>query len=341
VRRAGVLLCWVVACGARTDLGGASRLAAEHDGDAGDAHDAEAGPPPSPCVATEPVVLASGGKEIQFVALDDANVYWTDFALGTVGVVPKAGGAAGVVAPARGKPSGLAARGGTVYWTEFGGDLVASAAASGGDVTTIASNQDGAYDVALADDGALYWTTFRGCTVSSLLDGASAQLDHASQPFTRIVNAGSLVFWISFEKKSVERYDAASHARATLVKGGTTPPFAIATDGARLYFAETSASDATIASIPVDGGPITTIFTEPCASDGGLVGECLASLATDGDFVYFTSASAVRKVPVAGGDAALVADHQTRAFSIAVDDRCVYWSDLADGTVWAAPKNVQ
>jgi len=348
VRRPEIFFCVaIVACGARTDLGGAYRLGTRDAGDSGDTGDArppDAGPPPSPCVATAPIELASGGKEIQFIALDDANVYWTDYALGTVNVVPKAGGAASVIAAARGNPSGLAVNAGTVYWTEFTGDVVASAPTIGGSVATVASNQDGAYDVTASGDD-LYWTTFRACTVGSIQDGASKQLDKASQPFSAIVSTGSLVFWVSYETKSVESYDSQSNVHATLVHGGSNLPFTIATDGANVYFGEATTTEMSIGAVPVGGGPTTTIYGTACDDDdGGLVGACLASVATDGSFVYFTAAGsgdatgAVAKVPIGGGEAAVLASGQARPFDVAVDDKCVYWSDLGDGTVWAAPK---
>ena len=141
-----VVLC-VAACGAPglrgtpvgPDIGG--------DGSSADGN-GDAGPPPKPCSVTEPTVLASGGKQIQFITLDEANV-WTDYALGTVNVVAKAGGAPSVLAVARSNPSGLVAISGTVYWAEFSGNIVASTSASGGgNVTTLASNQDGAYAMA-------------------------------------------------------------------------------------------------------------------------------------------------------------------------------------------------
>ena len=75
---------------------------------------------------------------------------------------------------------------------------------------------------------------------------------------------------------------------------------------------------------------------------------CLASLTTDGDRMYFTAAAGddvdagdggvVRRVPLDGGAAELVANAQARPFSVAVDDHCVYWSNFDDGTIWAAPK---
>src|SRR5438128_1388506 len=94
-------------CGARTELGAPLRFDADAGADViSDAQKKDA-QPPSPCLATAPTLLASGGKEIQYVALDHDDVYWTDFALGTVSAVPKAGGAVRVIAPGRDNPSGL------------------------------------------------------------------------------------------------------------------------------------------------------------------------------------------------------------------------------------------
>lgn len=296
---------------------------------------------------TEPTELAAGGKEIQFIALDDASVYWTDFALGTVNKVAKAGGAPQVIAGGRGSPSGLTVSHGTVFWTEFSGDQLASRASSGdGPATTLATGQDGAFDVTTLDDG-IYWTTFRGCTVASLADGVSKQLDHAKQPFTSIVSSDGRVFWISFQKKSVERFDVDSSTRSTLVNGGTHLPSAIATDGANVYFGETSSKQMTMGSVPSNGGATKGLFASGC-DDDGIVGSCLAGIATDGTSVYFSAAKGgpndadagglVRRVPVEGGEVTVVATHQARPFSIAVDDSCVYWSNLGDGSIWAAPK---
>jgi len=331
-----------IACGARTELRGTD-LGANEALDAGDAGDAraDAGPPPSPCVANAPIVLASGGKEIQFVALDDANVYFTDFALGTLSVVPKAGGAPNAIVEGLDSPSGLAVQNGTIDFAEFNGDVLASVTTSGGAFTTLASNQDGAYDVTSANGG-VYWTTFRGCTVRRISNGGSAELDVANQPFSRIVSGGDFVFWISYEDKSVVRFDVTTSEHATLVSGGNNPPFSIATDGATLYFGETSATQSTVASIPATGGATTTLFSSTCgdATDAGtgLVGSCLASIATDGAWVYFTGEGLVRKVATDGSGLATIAAGQSRPYAIAVDDKCVYWSNLGDGTVWAAPK---
>jgi len=84
------------------------------------------------------------------------------------------------------------------------------------------------------------------------------------------------------------------------------------------------------------GGDPVALFTEDCGDSGAT--RCIGDVATDGDFVYFTSRTGdVRKVPTSGGPPITIATGQARPFAVTVDDRCVYWSNLGDGTVWAAP----
>jgi hypothetical protein len=341
-----VVLCVVGAahalgCGARTSLWAPHRDydASDRNDSSDDAGDRDAGPPPSPCLATAPVVLASGGKEIQFVALDDTTVYWTDFALGTVNAVPKSGGASRVLAVGRGNPSGIVARSGSVFWAEFSSDVVMSTPAAGGAVTMLASNQDGAYEMTAVGD-VIYWTTLRGCSVARLEKGKVDVLATAKQPFTSIVSSTSLVFWVSFQQKAVDRYDIASSTSAALLSGGSGAdlPSALATDGQTLYFGAASPAEITVSAIPVNGGSTNVLYTSACNADAGVKNGCLGDMTTDGVSVYLATPTDVRKVPVGGGPPTVIADGQARPLAIAVDDKCVYWSNLADGTIWAAPK---
>lgn len=328
------------ACGARTQLRGEG-LANDDDAatssDAGDA--GKDGQPPSPCVATEPTLLASGGKEIQFIALDHDDVYWTDFALGEVAAVSKAGGGKRVIAPGRGNPSGLVVVGPTLYWTEFGaGDVMSGAAAGGGEFTTIASKQDGAFDVT-AENDAIYWTTVQSCSVAESVDGGKAHtLVHAKQPFTAITSTSEHVFWVSIQDKIIARYDIGNGNVSTLLSVDALDlPSTLATDGKNVYFGGVSASELVVSAIPIVGGDPIALFTADCSDSGAT--RCIGDVATDGDFVYFTSKTGdVRKVPTTGGAATTIAIGQADPFAVTVDDRCVYWSNLGDGTVWAAPK---
>lgn len=329
----------LAACGARTELG-APELADEDAATSSDAADAgKDGQPPSPCVATEPTLLASGGKEIQFVALDHDDVYWTDFESGDVAAVSKAGGAVRHIAPGRENPSGLVVVGPTIYWTEFGaGNVMSGAAAGGGQFTMIASKQDGAFDVTAAS-GAIFWTTVQSCTVAESADGGKAHvLVHAKQPFTAITSTDEHVFWVSIEDKIIARYDIGSGSVSTLLSVDALDlPSTLATDGKNVYFGGTSPTELVVSAIPIASGDPIALFAEDCNDAGGA--RCIGDVATDGDFVYFTSKlGEVRKVPVSGGSATTIAKGQARPFAVTVDDRCVYWSNLDDGTVWASPK---
>ncbi len=288
-------------------------------------------------------MLASGGKQIQFIALDDTSVYWTDFALGTVNAVPKGGGSVSVLAAGQGSPSGLVVSHGNVYWTEFSSDAVASTATSGGSATSVATSQDGAYEITAAGD-AVYWTTLRVCSVARSESGGKYQvIEKAKQPFTAITSTPALVFWVSFQRKAIERYDIASSTTSILLDANEIDlPSALATDGKSVYFAGPSPTQIDIGAIPIDGGSAHSLHASACSVDAGVTTACAGGVATDGAFVYFTAAAddggVVRKVPVDGGDATTIAQGQARPFAVAVDDACVYWSNLADGTVWAAPK---
>jgi hypothetical protein len=337
--RKALLVLIAAACGARTELG-APLLPDQDASTSRDASDAgKDAQPPSPCIATAPTLLASGGKEIQFIALDHDDVYWTDFALGNVAAVPKAGGGVRVIAPGRDNPSGLVIVGPTIYWTEFGaGQVMSGAAAGGGQFTTIASKQDGAFDITAASD-AIYWTTVQSCSVARSEDGGKFHvLVHAKQPFTAITSTSDHVFWVSIEDKIIARYDVGSGNVSTLLAVDALDlPSTLATDGKNVYYGGTSPSELAVSSIPIVGGDPVALFTEECGDANAT--RCIGDVATDGDFVYFTSKSGdVRKVPTTGGAPATIATGQARPFAVAVDDRCVYWSNLDDGTVWAAPR---
>jgi hypothetical protein len=331
------LFTLMLACGARTELG-APETAEGKDASSDSADAGKDAQPPSPCIATAPTLLASGGKEIQFIALDHDDVYWTDFALGEVAAVPKAGGDVRVIAPGRGNPSGLVVVGPTIYWTEFGsGDVMSGAAAGGGEFTTIASKQDGAFDITAASD-AIYWTTVQSCSVAQSEDGGKFHvLVHAKQPFTAITSTDDHVFWVSIEQKIIARYDVASGNVSTLLSVGAVDlPSTLATDGKNVYFGGISPSELVVSAVPIVGGDPVALFSESC--DVGNT-RCIGDVATDGDFVYFTSRTGdVRKVATSGGEPITIATNQANPFAVTVDDRCVYWSNLGDGSVWAAPK---
>jgi hypothetical protein len=108
-------------------------------------------------------VLAMAGEPWD-VALDAANVYWADSALGTdhqrVMWAPRTGGTATALTPAQGVIYKIAVAGGYVYWTA--GSTVSRAKVGGnGAVETLASGETQPWGIAV-DGNHVYWTTLAG-----------------------------------------------------------------------------------------------------------------------------------------------------------------------------------
>jgi sugar lactone lactonase YvrE len=68
------------------------------------------------------MTLASGQQSFVGdlgMTADATNIYWTDFAGGTVLKVPKIGGATTTLASGQGGPHGIAVDATSVYWTDL------------------------------------------------------------------------------------------------------------------------------------------------------------------------------------------------------------------------------
>jgi hypothetical protein len=78
---------------------------------------------PNGHIATTPIppgpitYLATNQQIPRELAVDDANVYWTNFGDGTVVRVPLGGGTATILASGQNQPYGIAVDAANVYWT--------------------------------------------------------------------------------------------------------------------------------------------------------------------------------------------------------------------------------
>jgi hypothetical protein len=101
-----------------------------------------------------PVTLAMGGEWLRAIAIDDSNVYWTDYYGGLVSKVPKAGGNPVVLASQQEKAIGIAVDDTNVYWSNATGIMKVGKA--GGTPEMIAYQQPGPQAIAV-DRSSVYW----------------------------------------------------------------------------------------------------------------------------------------------------------------------------------------
>jgi hypothetical protein len=76
------------------------------------------------CVSTSSLWIASGLSSPSGIALDAANVYWTDLGAGTVRSVAKTGGTVTVLASGQGHPEGPVVDDTYIYWSNNIGGAV-------------------------------------------------------------------------------------------------------------------------------------------------------------------------------------------------------------------------
>ena len=276
------------------------------------------------------------------LAVDPVNVYWTAGTNpGWVMAVPIAGGSVFTLASGQIMPFGIAASGGSVYWTDY----VSSGptancfvmSATGGALATIASGQRGALGIA-ASGTTVFWTdpnggtVMRGGTGSAPVTLASGQMDPSA-----IAVYESTVYWeVSGDtgaNGSIMRWQGGVvQTVASDPNIGSGMWGAIAAGSAGVYWTEGSTAaggSGAVLFAPLSGG-VKTLATEPTGAYG---------IAVDTQNVYWTTPTALVKMPLAGGCATTLVTSQAfyQGLSVAVDSTSVYWT-TAESVMKFTPK---
>jgi hypothetical protein len=277
-------------------------------------------------------VLASGQPRPTALAVDDTNVYWSNFggpARASIMKVPVSGGSPTLVSGAS-SPAGIAVYGGNLYWAGMNPSGTAGSVfttpVAGGPVTELATGfmndpiaigPTGVYGTGPVDAGVTIVSVgLAGGTGSEVVPAGVLQQSFASYG---IALDATSVYWTSFADPCVVMKAPLAGGTPTVLAKVSGSGSAIAVDESRVYWI-TSAS---VYSLPTAGGDPTVL-----APSGG------TGLAIDASNVYFTNhgfPGIVAKVPLAGGAVKVLASGQTGPAAVAVDATSVYW--INDGDV--------
>lgn len=256
----------------------------------------------APLVGGAPTTLVSSAaqpqEELQGIAVDAANVYWT--AGQNVMKTSLEGGAASTLYAGSGGIRITASPTG-VYWTAYEPmGAVMRAPAGGGPVVTLFIGAPDVHPWGIAVDSTnVYWASDSGGT-APLPPGAVGKV---------FVDGGTA---------------------ATLASRPNANPAAIAVDATSAYWAESiysapSGSVASILKVPLSGGAPTTLVTGQTDAQ---------NIAVDATSVYWTNVTdgTVMKVPVGGGTPVTLFQGD-KPWDIKVDATSIYWSSPSGGTV--------
>ncbi len=289
-------------------------------------------PPPPPPSQAHIVTLAWGHTCPWGMAIDEANVYWTDCgdpSAGQVQKVPKAGGP--VVPLASGnRLSGIAVDGANVYWVAGTADASSGAIMTvpiAGGTPTVVAPESGAPAHIAVDASYVYWGELnQGAVMRAPLGGGMPMtVASAVGPF-QIALGDTAVFWME-PQGLMTAPKAGGMALALTRPSPTLPTDGLAVNATTVYFTGGPPDGQPgVSEVPVGGGPTAIVSEDPSLPGGG-------PIALDQARVYWADMSgSVYAAPLAGGPPILLATGQDNVDAIAVDDAAVYWLVNGNGS---------
>ncbi|MDP8999821.1 MAG: hypothetical protein M3O46_06895 [Myxococcota bacterium] len=268
----------------------------------------------------QPTVVATvTGAPIWDIAVDSANVYWTQIAVNS--------------------SSGI------VSYKPFAGSMTTLSITSTGDPTI-----DDPRGIAV-DNHNMYWVDVANGAVEALsLNTAKYVLLRPSQRDggvldspTDITSDGTNVYWVTFDGQQIISAPIGGGGPLTIVAPRENHPHAITFDQNNVYWVDYGDAAAATPTGSVKQAPKVG-----CTADAATCPVLLAQnedkpwdVAVDDTSVYWTdhaNPGSVKKVPIGGGTVVTLASGQGAPYGIAVDADYVYWTNFDDKNVMRLSK---
>jgi len=251
--------------------------------DAGGTPDAAQGAPPVTACTPTPVALVTSVVLPRQIALDSANVYFS------------------------------AANDTTES------DAVYQIAKGAVGATPLKLSDPDRQPWSLATDGTyLYWNdTQDPGTIRRIRPGGSDETTLIDVAVWGVALGPTSLFWVTSagDVQSMPKAGGAVTTLGAAPGAGSGSVVAVALDASNFYFVETTSLTATVASVPVSGGPVKSLATVP--SD-------VTTLALDDQSLYFVNGDALTRLPLAGGATSVVAQGFQGTVALQVDSGNAY-----------------
>jgi hypothetical protein len=283
----------------------------------------------------QPQILASGLDSPVSLAVDSANVYWSE-----TGAIKKAsinGSAVTTLASGLNSPFDIAVDGSQVYWAEYYGISIKKVGLNGGAVTTLASTLANVSALALTGSSVV-WPDV-GIRMVGKNGGATTEIVSPllSQGEYKVAVDADNVYWTEYGIGGKVRKSAFGSGTVTTLVSQEDYAGPIAVDSTDVYWLGGGA----LKKIGKNGGTVTILATGPGYN-----------LALDATNIYwvayidgFPSSAEVRKIAKNGGPVTTLARiaNISNYYGVAVDGTNVYWTESTmatnGGMIKTLPKN--